>query len=427
MPLKKNQKPLSETHPYLAAQINPRDNNGLTADDITAGSSLDVVWNQLHFDRKQKKWFRFKWVAKVYNRVAHPSCPFLTGRKVWPGYNDIKTTHPEVAALMHPTKNGNLTPEQLSAGCRQKIVCLLPHDDPVTGKHFDLEWEASVQELTRGSGCPYLSGKKVLRGFNDLATTNPKVAADWDYENNGDITPFTITASCNYMASWVRDCYNPYTGKMIKLKWKARVFSRTSGTDCPYLSGQKALKGFNSLSTTHPHLMAEWDWEKNKNVSPDDVTACSKKEVYWKCANGHSWPARIYHRSAGEGCPYCKVSKGEKKITNFLRARNIPFKSEYTFDDCVHKDKLRFDSAIFDKKGSLAFLVEYDGEQHYKPVDFSGKGNGTNELKINQARDKIKTDYCRQRRIPLVRISYKDYDNIEHILLKTLIRYNLVA
>lgn len=87
---------------------------------------------------------------------------------MWPGFNDLATTHPAVAALWHSTRNGALTPKDVSFGVQRRVwwVCPLGH-----------EWEATVanRTLRQGSGCPFCAGKAVWPGFNDLATANPDV------------------------------------------------------------------------------------------------------------------------------------------------------------------------------------------------------------------------------------------------------------
>ena len=93
--------------------------------------------------------------------------------------NCLAVVNPGLAAQWHPTKNGGLTPYDVTAGSRTKVWWLLPYDDPKTGKHFDFEWQAKIYNRTNGSGCPYLAGKAAWRGFNDLATTYPDLAKEW--------------------------------------------------------------------------------------------------------------------------------------------------------------------------------------------------------------------------------------------------------
>lgn len=121
-------------------------------------------------------------------------------------------------------------------------------------------------------------------------------------------------------------------------------------------------------------------------------------------------------------CPECyplssSKSKGELKILGYLKSNGIPFIEQYSFDDCADINKLLFDFAIFSnsKKNKLKLLIEFDGGQHYYPVDFFGGEEG---FKKQIKRDEIKNTYCRDNNIPLLRIPYWEFDNIENILNK---------
>ena len=116
-----------------------------------------------------------------------------------------------------------------------------------------------------------------------------------------------------------------------------------------------------------------------------------------------------------------KSSRGEIKICDILDAAGLVYKEEYSFPDLVSTSgrPLRFDFCVFDDNGDIDFLIEYQGIQHYEPIDFAGKGEEwANEMfKSNQRRDKIKRDYCVENNIPLIEIPYWEIKNIENILL----------
>lgn len=103
----------------------------------------------------------------------------------------------------------------------------------------------------------------------------------------------------------------------------------------------------------------------------------------------------------------CINSKGNLEIKNFLIKNNIPFKTEYTFKDCLSQNgnPLRFDFCIYKEEGGISFLIEYDGNIHFE----YGRGWNTKEsFEERIQRDKIKTDYCLTNNIKLVRINYKE-------------------
>lgn len=121
-------------------------------------------------------------------------------------------------------------------------------------------------------------------------------------------------------------------------------------------------------------------------------------------------------------CPNCNENKYkcEVRVQNYLKDHDIPFKTQFKFADCVYKKSmLPFDCAVFNDDDNLTCLIEYDGEQHYK---FIKHWHGDEEgFKLQKLRDKIKTDYCASHGIPLIRIPYTEYDNIEKILDASLV------
>ena len=93
------------------------------------------------------------------------------------------------------------------------------------------EYQTAVRARTRdGSGCPYCTGRKVLSGFNDLATKLPMLASQWHPTLNGALTPEMVTIGSNKKIWW--QCSNGHV-------WKSVVFARTSGrkTGCPVCAG----------------------------------------------------------------------------------------------------------------------------------------------------------------------------------------------
>ena len=120
----------------------------------------------------------------------------------------------------------------------------------------------------------------------------------------------------------------------------------------------------------------------------------------------HILPANhIYNGVGCVGC-YGNVSKGEKKINDFLKEKKIAFKREYSFNDLKGH---RFDFYISDRK----ILIEYDGEQHFRPVDFFGGGSA---FEMRKRKDQIKNKYASDKGIRLLRIPYNERNNIENIL-----------
>ena len=118
-------------------------------------------------------------------------------------------------------------------------------------------------------------------------------------------------------------------------------------------------------------------------------------------------------------CPFCRESIGEILVRKFLEKKNLNFKQQFRFEDCRgEKYPLPFDFAVFDNSDEIYFLIEFDGEQHYKPTCFNGiDKERANRLHKNTRRnDKIKNNYCTIKNIPLLRISYLDKENIDYII-----------
>jgi len=116
----KNKKSLLETHPKIAAEWHPTKNGYLTPDQIVAGSNKKVMW-------KCPKGPDHEWPAIITERTGkkRKGCPCCAGRKV-SVTNSLATLLPELAAEWHPTKNGDLTPDQIVAGSRKKSVGSVP-------------------------------------------------------------------------------------------------------------------------------------------------------------------------------------------------------------------------------------------------------------------------------------------------------------
>ena len=201
---------LAVTHPALAAQWHPVKNGSLTPENVTSGSNKKVWWKFPYDDLKTGKHFDFEWESRIDQRANGADCPYLSGHKVWKGFNDLVTTHPELAAQWHPIKNGDLKPSDVTAGSSKRVWWLQSYDDEETGKHFDFEWMASINNRVCGVGCPYLSGKAVWRGFNDLETYCKEngrldILSQWDYEKNGALKPSDVTVKSNKKVWWIKD------------------------------------------------------------------------------------------------------------------------------------------------------------------------------------------------------------------------------
>ncbi len=119
---------------------------------------------------------------------------------------------------------------------------------------------------------------------------------DYDFEKNVDINPDELTLGSHKKIWW--KCEKGHS-------WLAAISKRSMGRNCPYCSSNKTLKGYNDLSTTHSHLAAEWDFDKNLSINLFETSAFSNKKAWWKCEKGHSYETTVARRSRGSGCPIC--------------------------------------------------------------------------------------------------------------------------
>lgn len=115
----------------------------------------------------------------------------------------------------------------------------------------------------------------------------------------------------------------------------------------------------------------------------------------------------------GRGCFKCAQSHGERKIETYLRNHGINFETQKKFDDCLNKTKLAFDFWLID----FNILIEFDGQQHFEPIGYRG---GDKKLEYTIKCDSIKNDYCSKKGIKLIRISYKNINDIDDILNKNI-------
>jgi uncharacterized protein (DUF983 family)/predicted GIY-YIG superfamily endonuclease len=220
------------------------------------------------------------WEAIVKNRTKRGDrCPYCANKKVWKGFNDLKTKFPKIAI-----EADGWDPSNVLAGHTKAL--------PWTCKEGHT-WEAKVSTRTgQNCGCPYCANQKVWKGFNDLKTMFPKIAREadgWD--------PSNVLAGHTKALPW--KCKEGHT-------WEAIVQNRTKrGDRCPYCANKKVWKGFNDLKTMFPKIAREADgWD------PTTKTFGSHDKMCWKCKKGHTWEAKIENRTVGNtDCPYCSNNK----------------------------------------------------------------------------------------------------------------------
>ena len=277
--------------------------NDLASKDRKIASEWDYMKNypktpeQVVYGSNTVYWWKcsenHEWRAAVYSRIIDgDGCPYCAGLLAIPGVNDLQTLNEPLAEEWDYEKNAPLTPSDVMLYTNKKVWWI--------GK-CGHSWQATVASRTAGNGCPYCSFTLVLPGFNDMATTHPSVAAEWDEKKNGEPAS-QIIAGSNKKAWWIGPCGHSF---------QTRIIDRTfHNHKCPYCLSQALLPGFNDLKTRNPELAKEWDYEKNYPLRPEDVMPNSNKKYWWICPEGHSYSSVLNSRnSQGTGCAYCMHKK----------------------------------------------------------------------------------------------------------------------
>lgn len=242
------------------------------------------------------------------------------------------------------------------------------------------EWEISPNSFkSKGTRCPNCYGNvkysnddflKEFYNIEELLEYKPLE----EYKNNR--TPIVVehlTCGNSYKVT-------PY--KILK-----------QNNRCPYCSGRKGHDYKKECSD----ILGE-DFRLNstpkKHVDMVHVT-------HLTCGNNYF--AQCNKILQGRKCPYCKSSKMEEKVRDFLKSKNIKFKEQYRIRDCRNRLPLPFDFAA--EINNELILIECQGRQHYEKVDIFGGEKGFSELK---KRDSIKREYCTKKNIRLIEIHYKE-------------------
>lgn len=305
------------------------------------------------------------------------------------GKNNKKRTHQEFVEELKK-KNSKIKVIGVYQTSHDKIECYC--------LDCHTTWFPKPYKLLSGQGCPSCGEKKCRlskRMKNDcfisnLHTVNPNIIPLENY-----ITGRTkIWFRCNV-------CSN---------EWQTTPQVVLNGHNCPVCSHKE---GANKIKKSKKEFIEEVNLiNPNIEIIGDYINDMTKIDFLCKIC-GTKWkvtPNNILHKS---GCPKCKESKGENRIDNYLLNKEITFIRQYKFNDCKNILALPFDFYL--PKNNIC--IEYDGLLHYKAVDYFG---GEEALKATQMRDEIKTNYCKEHNIKLIRIPYWDFNNIEDILNKEL-------
>lgn len=220
--------------------------------------------------------------------------------------------------------------------------------------------------------------------MNSYIADDSKLMSEWNWEKNKDLDPKTLVYGSHEKAWWkCKKCGHEWPTEI-----RCRAKRHHGCSECARIKQAKSrkermLKERGSLCQSHPDLVKEWDFDKN-TIDPNSITASAKDKVWWKCKNGHSWPAKICNRARGNGCPQCyaatKTSFPEQAIYWYImrifKATNRDKTNDYEFDIYIKEHKV---------------AIEYDGCYWHK----------NQHAKLMEKR---KNDYCENNGIKLFRV-----------------------
>ena len=241
-----------------------------------------------------------------FDQISRGGGENITGMLTKTHVKNLYLSNPAIAKEWHPSKNGSLTPKDVTLHANRKVWWLCSNN------HV---WSATINERIRGGACPYCSGKEVDDQKNRQAF-DPSLAKEWHPTKNENLEVW-----------WL--CSNGH-------EWSATVQERIRGKSCPYCSGKvpeekvspageglqpgksakqeaKKINPEDSLQAVNPKLAKEWHPAKNGNLTPSDVTASAHDQVWWLCAKGHEWKAAVSSRHKGQGCFYCSYMHRGKR------------------------------------------------------------------------------------------------------------------
>ena len=208
-------------------------------------------------------------------------------------------------------------------------------------------------------------------------------------------------------------CRQKYRKGWAFCEWCGKYFPKSSGDtkyccrECSYLGRRISIEEIK---------------ERMRSMFGDEVEVISgnigtQSEVTIKCNRcGESTTKNINKiLYGGAPCDWCGAneSQGEKRVKATLEKMGVNFQAEYSFDDLIHRRQLRYDFAILDDGGYASKLIEFDGQQHFKAVDYFGGEDEFQDLKV---RDEKKNRYALENNIELLRIPYTEYGNIDKIV-----------
>jgi very-short-patch-repair endonuclease len=277
---------LGELYPEVASEWDYEANLPLTPALFPASSSQKVAWVCIKGHH---------WDAVIKNRTGKKSgCPIC-----------YKSNHSENMRQIKTKNTISLTqgnPAYLSKFDTAKNV--FPPSEIALKSGKNVWWRCENGHSFQKSPCE-MAKHNDCTVCNSLPFAYPEVVAQWDKEKNADKQPEDYSWGSGEKVWW--RCSKGHS-------WKTAVSQRTSaGYGCRQCSNERighllqeqAVKKKGSLAESNPSYLAEWDYIKNADISPDSLTAKSKCKVWWVCPKKHSYIQSLESKARGTICPEC--------------------------------------------------------------------------------------------------------------------------
>jgi len=345
---------LKNLFPNLCKEIHITKNKNINPKLLHPGSNKTIWW-------KCKKGEDHEWQAKIVSRTRGTNCPFCSGNKV-STTNNLTNLYPKIAKEWHPTKNGDLKPQEFTYGSKKMIwwVCQNGH-----------EYKQAIGERSRGKGCPlctHQTSRNEMRLMAELNYIFDEIYSRYRFKKTEiDIYLPSLKIGIEHDGSyWHRnkDSLDRRKNKILNqneiilirirhaplkkiekhdiileqvqfvlknniddlLKTFLKLRSKSINKDLEkkiknyldksnfvneklykkYLSYAPSPLPQNSALASAPHLEKEWHPTKNYPLNLENFSRGVAHKAWWKCRNGHEWKAQIASRiGLKSGCPYC--------------------------------------------------------------------------------------------------------------------------
>lgn len=256
--------------------------------------------------------------------------------------------------------------------------------------------------------------------YNHFLGNGRKQCIQCDIEQQYDkIANAIAKKKCGLLSNEYIDCFKPLSIKCRCGNIFITSFTHfTDGTNtmCQDCKSKKKLK-----------VMKEFVRNNSESILISTKYFGQREPYLFKCSCGEIFETSFdsFKKQNKRRCNKCtaRESNNEYQVRKALESLGLNFAQEYRFKNCRNIYPLPFDFAVFDEaENRLLFLIEVDGEHHFKPVTFSGidKDRANKRFKKRKVNDTIKTEYCIDNKIKLIRIPYWQVDEANNIIKKAL-------